>query len=286
VTSRRVKFRSQCVVVLSLTSLLFGVGTAAADNIALSESNGSGTRECHGGAVAVAGSGNHYRIAGDCAALQIIGTDNHVTIQLKPGGSISFVGSDNDVAYSLAADGPEPTVSSVGGDNRVHREGAAAAGATSSATPSNQGSIVTSDNGIDIVGPGGHVRIGPGGIDAQGSGGAHAEIQHQAPARPDAGALIITGAASAQTYDCAGRMVLVRSSASSIRLTGACGGLQVEGSGNTISIDLGRNAPIVITGSGNTVRWRTPDSTEPVIQSPGSGNTVLRFSAFAIDEEA
>jgi hypothetical protein len=202
------------------------------------------------------------------------------------GGAVAVAGSGNDVGYSLEASGPEAALSSIGNGNVVHRTDQGAAG--TSPAPASQESIVASDNGVDVVGPRGRVTVGPSGIDAKATNGANAEIKQLTapPVPPQGGTLVITGAASVQEYDCAGRVVLVRSSASTIRLTGVCLGLHVEGSGNTVSVDLGRNAPIVIDGAGNTVRWRTPDGTEPIIQSRGSGNTILRFSGLAIGQQA
>ena len=57
-------------------------------------------------------------ITGRCTGLDLAGSNNKITIEFGPGGVISFVGSNNTIAWT-STDGKPPKVTYVGAGNTL-----------------------------------------------------------------------------------------------------------------------------------------------------------------------
>lgn len=105
------------------------------------------------------------------------------------------------------------------------------------------------------------------------------------PLPPGAGTLVIS---TPGNHDCAGQNVQITTSALDVNLSGQCGRIEINGSGNTLTVasantltvtGSGNNVSISsvttieVTGSGNTVKW---SGTEPTIKETGVGNNIQR----------
>ena len=114
-------------VVAALAALLI-----AAPAMAFAQGRGAGTRDgtnvvgvdqshtvdCGGRPAEVTGTGNRIAYVGDCPALTISGTDNQVSITLRPNAPLHVSGVSNVVTWRVNGKGrPRITVSGV--DNRV-----------------------------------------------------------------------------------------------------------------------------------------------------------------------
>lgn len=70
--------------------------------------------------VAVNGSGNTLEVTGECAVLEINGSDNRIAIEAV--GAIRIKGDNNDVRYARAAGGKKkPAIKKKGAANTVRK---------------------------------------------------------------------------------------------------------------------------------------------------------------------
>lgn len=94
-----------------------------------------------------------------------------------------------------------------------------------------------------------------------------------APALADAS---FEGQGSTVSLDCEGGAARIEGAGNLIEVTGRCTRLDLAGMDNHVTVDLVPGGRIVIKGASNTVVWTTPDDSEPVVQSEGHANAVLR----------
>ena len=95
-----------------------GVSSRDADKIKISGVGQTSTIACEGRSVHVEGTGNILIFTGDCAELELAGTDNQITIDLKPNARIIVDGTSQTVRWRSSA---QPRQSIQGVDNQVIR---------------------------------------------------------------------------------------------------------------------------------------------------------------------
>jgi len=76
------------------------------------------TIPCEGRAVAVAGVNHVLTFTGECASLEVVGSNNQVTVQLAAGAPLSVAGTNHTVRWKSSA---PPRLSVEGVNNRVER---------------------------------------------------------------------------------------------------------------------------------------------------------------------
>lgn len=86
----------------------------------------------------------------------------------------------------------------------------------------------------------------------------------------------IEGAGQTGTRDCEGGPAVVEGASNTVRFTGACSGLRIEGASNIITIDLAPGAIIRVTGASNEVRWSMPGNARPRQVVEGAANHISR----------
>nr|WP_295111715.1 DUF3060 domain-containing protein [uncultured Caulobacter sp.] len=89
---------------------------------------------------------------------------------------------------------------------------------------------------------------------------------------PDA--VRVTGIGQSRTVACDGRAAVVEGTDHDLTFTGACAGLTLTGTGNKITIDLAPGAPVSVTGTDQTVRWRAVKP--PKVNVTGIDNSVSK----------
>lgn len=73
--------------------------------------------DCDGRAVSIQGASNEITLTGNCPSLLVRGGGNIVSIEIRPGGSISVRGASNVITWYSDA---RPRVTLSGANNRVH----------------------------------------------------------------------------------------------------------------------------------------------------------------------
>jgi hypothetical protein len=76
------------------------------------------------------------------------------------------------------------------------------------------------------------------------------------------------------TLDCNQGKAEIMGSNNVLTITGKCSALELAGSGNKITIQLGTSSKIDFVGSGNSIAWTSADGKPPKISYVGSGNTL------------
>ena len=84
-----------------------------------------------------------------------------------------------------------------------------------------------------------------------------------------------TGAGQISEMDCAGSSATIQGASNEIRITGNCTLLEIEGASNRITVAMGRNGTIRVTGADNRINWSTPDGSKPRLQVVGAGNRIV-----------
>jgi outer membrane protein OmpA-like peptidoglycan-associated protein len=93
---------------------------------------------------------------------------------------------------------------------------------------------------------------------------------------------VVSQSGAAVAEDCAGGDAVVRGSGDSINFRDACRSLTVNGSGNSIRVDLLPGGTITLNGSGNTLSYVPPAGAQDVaVTENGQGNTVTRVAGNA-----
>ncbi|MEN5364002.1 DUF3060 domain-containing protein [Brevundimonas intermedia] len=95
-----------------------GVSSRNADKIKISGVGQTSTIACEGRSVHVEGAGNVLTFTGDCAELELAGTDNQITIELQPNARIIVDGASQIVRWRSTG---QPRQSVQGVDNQVIR---------------------------------------------------------------------------------------------------------------------------------------------------------------------
>src|SRR5262245_26499038 len=98
-------------------------------------------------------------------------------------------------------------------------------------------------------------------------------LDARAGGKPDD--IVVSGHDLRKTIDCKGNNVIVDANDSIITIRGECNELRVNGSTNTISVNV--VASIVLNSADNTVRWKkAANGTKPKVVDKSSGNKVLQ----------
>ena len=84
----------------------------------------------------------------------------------------------------------------------------------------------------------------------------------------------IVGVGQGSTVACGGRDVVVEGTEHDLTFTGNCASLKLNGTGNKVVIDLAPGAPVMVTGTDQTVRWRS--SRAPQVRMQGIDNSVSK----------
>lgn len=82
------------------------------------------------------------------------------------------------------------------------------------------------------------------------------------------------GAGATQELDCDGGTATIQGASNTIRVTGRCSALVIEGAGNRVQVDLAPKGSVRISGASNIVTYRTPDRSKARINVAGAGNRV------------
>ena len=91
-----------------------------------------------------------------------------------------------------------------------------------------------------------------------------------------ADAVSVTGSGRSESLDCRGGSASVVGSDDVLTLTGGCTALKVIGSNNRVIVTVAKGATISVTGSGNTVTWKSDGDAPPQVVQTGSENTVQK----------
>lgn len=85
---------------------------------------------------------------------------------------------------------------------------------------------------------------------------------------------IFTGNGAATSLDCFGGQALIRGSGNRLSISGACRSLTINGSDNTVAINLAAGSPVHVTGSGNRVLYQY-SAGPPKSDTSGANNQIL-----------
>lgn len=85
----------------------------------------------------------------------------------------------------------------------------------------------------------------------------------------------VTGMGHERTIECRGRAVEVAGTNHDLTFTGTCSRLELTGTGNTVTINLAADAPLVVAGTGQVVRYRAEGRVRQNVT--GVGNRVSRL---------
>lgn len=91
------------------------------------------------------------------------------------------------------------------------------------------------------------------------------------------GQTTFTGAGEESELDCDGGSVRVEGADNMLTIHGRCTSLIIEGASNRITIDLGAQSTIRVTGAGNQIRWTAPAQAKPRVRVTGAANTIARI---------
>ena len=87
-------------------------------------------------------------------------------------------------------------------------------------------------------------------------------------------AVRVTGIGQTRSIECDGRAAVVEGTDHDLTFTGACAGLKLTGTGSKVTIDLAPGAPVTVTGTDQTVRWRS--AKPPKVSVTGIDNSVSK----------
>ena len=73
-----------------------------------------------------------------------------------------------------------------------------------------------------------------------------------------------------------GEMQVIEGAGNTIRFTGACSGLRIEGASNIVTVDLAPGAVIRVEGASNEVSWSMPGNARPRQTVEGAANRISR----------
>jgi hypothetical protein len=93
-------------------------------------------------------------------------------------------------------------------------------------------------------------------------------------AASDAAPIHIAGIGQENTVACDGRAVVVEGTDHDLTFTGDCAGLKLTGTGSKVTIDLRPGAVVSVTGTDQTVRWRSAKA--PKVSVTGVDNHVSK----------
>ncbi len=85
-----------------------------------------------------------------------------------------------------------------------------------------------------------------------------------------------SGAGETSELDCDGGTATISGASNTMRVTGRCTRLVIEGAGNRVEVDLASKGAIRITGASNQVAWTTPDGSKARVSVAGAGNRVYQ----------
>ncbi len=85
-----------------------------------------------------------------------------------------------------------------------------------------------------------------------------------------------SGAGETSELDCDGGAAAISGASNTMRITGGCTQLVIEGAGNRVEVDLASNGVVRITGASNQIAWTTPDGSKARVSVTGAGNRVYQ----------
>jgi len=95
-----------------------------------------------------------------------------------------------------------------------------------------------------------------------------------AGAGSDKAPIHIVGIGQGDTIACEGRAVVVEGTDHDLTFTGDCAGLTLTGTGSKVAIDLRPGAAVAVTGTDQTVKWRSAKA--PTVRVTGIDNHVSK----------
>jgi hypothetical protein len=84
----------------------------------------------------------------------------------------------------------------------------------------------------------------------------------------------ISGNGHQRSFACDGRRAVIEGTDNVITFTGTCSGLDISGTGNSVTIQLAPKAPLNVEGVNNSVRWQS--SAEPKKNISGVNNRIVK----------
>ncbi|NHZ32561.1 DUF3060 domain-containing protein [Massilia rubra] len=84
----------------------------------------------------------------------------------------------------------------------------------------------------------------------------------------------VSGNGHQRSFACEGRRAVIEGTDNVITFTGVCSGLELSGTGNSVTIQLAPKAPLSVEGVNNSVRWQS--SAEPRKNISGVNNRVVK----------
>ncbi|NHZ43999.1 DUF3060 domain-containing protein [Massilia aquatica] len=85
----------------------------------------------------------------------------------------------------------------------------------------------------------------------------------------------VSGNGHQRSFACDGRRAIIEGTDNVITFTGVCSGLEISGTGNSVTIALVPKAPLSVEGVNNSVRWQS--SAEPRKNVSGVNNRIVKI---------
>lgn len=85
----------------------------------------------------------------------------------------------------------------------------------------------------------------------------------------------VSGNGHQRSFACDGRRAVIEGTDNVITFTGVCSGLEISGTGNSVTIALVPKAPLSVEGVNNSVRWQS--SAEPRKNVSGVNNRIVKI---------
>jgi len=83
-----------------------------------------------------------------------------------------------------------------------------------------------------------------------------------------------SGAGATTELDCDGGTAKITGATNTVRVTGKCARLEIQGAGNEVRVELAPKGVISIVGASNVVVWSTPDGSKARTSIQGADNRV------------
>lgn len=84
----------------------------------------------------------------------------------------------------------------------------------------------------------------------------------------------VSGNGHQRSFACDGRRAVIEGTDNVITFTGVCAGLDISGTGNSVTIQLVPKAPLSVEGVNNSVRWQS--TAEPRKKVSGVNNRIVK----------
>ena len=249
---------------LALCALLAATaGTAAAQSVAVSQSNLKKSFDCGGQEASIVGSQNEITLTGECPAVTVKGSQN--TISIEAVGTIRVVGTMNKVTWQRSTIAKGPKVTRSGLDNVITQ--------ATSLLPSGDPAPAPKASA------GAGSKAAPATKSAPASKSAPAAKTATPAAKAASGPpVVVSDEKATKSIDCRGRGVSVMGNGNTLTLRGTCRKVDVKGNDNIISVEAVQ--AIETTGNHNRVTWtRAAEGESPSTSDLGNGNAIQRATA-------